>query len=115
MTNALDTEQIRRSALEHLWMHNRDWVQMAEDGGPLIIVDGEGIRVTDSDGQEWIDAHGGYASVNVGYGRTEIAEAMRDQMKALAYFPQGSTTEQVFEMTNNPAVLFLLANAPSRG
>ncbi|HCH09780.1 MAG TPA: aspartate aminotransferase family protein, partial [Dehalococcoidia bacterium] len=84
MTNALDTEQIRRSALEHLWMHNRDWVQMAEDGGPLIIVDGEGIRVTDSDGQEWIDAHGGYASVNAGYGRTEIAEAMRDQMKALA-------------------------------
>ena len=105
MTNALDTEQIRRSALEHLWMHNRDWVQMAEDGGPLIIVDGEGIRVTDSDGQEWIDAHGGYASVNAGYGRTEIAEAMRDQMKALAYFPQGSTTEPLVNLVEKIAEL----------
>ena len=94
----VDTEQIRRSALEHLWMNDRDWVQMAEEGGPLVIVEGNGIRVTDSDGREWIDANGGYLSVNAGYGRTEIAEAMRDQMSKLIYFPQGSTTEPLVNL-----------------
>ena len=88
-----DTEALRRSALDHLWMHNRDWVQAAEQGGPLIIVEGDGIRVTDSDGKSWIDVNGGYSSVNVGYGRVENADAMRDQMTKLAYFPQGTVTE----------------------
>ena len=45
MVNVQDTEALRRSALEHLWMHNRDWVQMAEEGEPNIIVEGKGIRV----------------------------------------------------------------------
>ena len=88
-----DTEALRRSALDHLWMHNRDWVQTAEQGGPLIIVEGDGIRVTDSDGKSWIDVNGGYSSVNVGYGRVENADAMRDQMTKLAYFPQATVTE----------------------
>jgi adenosylmethionine-8-amino-7-oxononanoate aminotransferase len=92
MVNVQDTEALRRSALEHLWMHNRDWVQMAEEGEPNIIVEGKGIRVTDSTGKQWIDVNGGYASVNVGYGRTEIAEAVRDQMNKLIYYPQGSVT-----------------------
>jgi adenosylmethionine-8-amino-7-oxononanoate aminotransferase len=74
-------------------MHDRDWVQMAEEGGPLVVVEGDGIRVTDSDGKSWIDVNGGYASVNIGYGRTEIAEAVREQMLRLSYFPQGATTE----------------------
>ena len=88
-----DTEALRRSALDHLWMHNRDWVQTAEQGGPLIIVEGAGIRVTDSDGKTWIDVNGGYSCVNVGYGRVENADAMREQMTKLAYFPQGTVTE----------------------
>ena len=105
MADKLDTEQLRRSAVEHLWMHNRDWVQMAEEGGPQIIVQGDGIRVTDSEGREWIDVAGGYASVNVGYGRTEIAEAMRDQMGRLAYFPHGSTTEPLVRLAEKLAEL----------
>ena len=74
-------------------MHSRDWVQMAEEGGPLVVVEGDGIRVTDSEGNSWIDVNGGYASVNIGYGRTEIAEAVREQMLKLSYFPQASITE----------------------
>ena len=93
MPNVQDTETLRRSALEHVWMHNRDWVQTAEEGGPTIVVEGDGIRVTDSEGKTWIDVNGGYTSVNVGYGRTEIADAAREQMLKLAYFPQGTATE----------------------
>ena len=97
------TEELRRSALEYLWMHNRDWVQMAEEGEPLVIVGGSGIRVTDSDGKSWIDVSGGYASVSVGYGRTEIAEAARDQMLRLPYFPQGTTTPPLVRLVEKLA------------
>lgn len=98
MTSINDTEQLRQSANDHLWMHNRDWTEMAETGDPLIIVEGSGIRVKDSEGKTWIDVNGGYASVNVGYGRTEIADAARDQMRKLVYFPQGTTTEPLVKL-----------------
>jgi adenosylmethionine-8-amino-7-oxononanoate aminotransferase len=92
MVAVTDSEALRRSSLKYLWMHNRDWTQMAEDGEPRIMVGGEGVRVTDSEGKTWIDVNGGYNSVNVGYGRTEIADAAYEQMVKLPYFPQGTTT-----------------------
>ncbi len=85
-------ETLRKSALDHSFMLG-DWVQMAEEGGPQFIVEGKGIRVTDSDGKQWIDANSGYASVNVGYGRTEIADAVREQMLKLSYYPINTATE----------------------
>ena len=87
-----DIESLRQSSLQHLWMHNRDWVQMAEEGDPQFIVEGKGVRVRDSDGNSYIDVKGGYLSVNVGYGRTEIADAAYDQMVKTAHFPSGATS-----------------------
>ena len=87
-----------QAALDHLWMHNRSWSATAERGGPNIITEGQGIRVTDSDGQSWIDVNGGYMCVNIGYGRTELADAMREQMERLIYFPQGATTEPLVDL-----------------
>ena len=91
-------EQLRRKSLEFLWMQNRDWVSMAEEGDPLIIEGGKGLRVTDSQGNSWIDVNGGYNSVNVGYGRTEIASAAYDQMVRMPYFPQGTTTVPAIQL-----------------
>ena len=99
MVETIDTQSLQKSAQEHLWMHNRDWVQMAEEGGPTIIVEAEGVRAVDSDGKVWLDVNGGYNSVNAGYGRTEIAEAMKDQMSRLTYFPQGTTTEPLIRLS----------------
>ena len=45
MVATFDSETIRRKSLKYLWMHNRDWVQMAEDGEPSIIVGGKGVKV----------------------------------------------------------------------
>lgn len=87
-----DYEALRKASLKYLWMHNKDWVQMAEEGEPLVMVEGNGIRVTDSEGRSYIDVNGGYNSVNVGYGRVEIAEAAYEQMLKLTYFPQNTTT-----------------------
>ena len=103
MVSVQEAEALRRSALDHLWMHNRDWVRMAEEGGPPIIMEGHGIRVTDSEGKTWIDVNGGYNSVNVGYGRTDIADAVREQMRKLIYFPQGTVTEPLVRLVEKLA------------
>lgn len=103
MVNIRDIETLRQSALDHLWMHSRDWIEMAEEGGPIIAVEGDGVRVTDSEGRSYIDVNGGYMSVNVGYGRTEIAEAAREQMLKLSYFPQGATTEPLVRVAEKLA------------
>ncbi len=86
-------EALRQSSVRYLWMHNRDWIQMAEEGEPMIAVEGNGVRIVDSEGNSWIDVNGGYNSVNVGYGRQEIADAAYEQMNRIAYFPNGTTTE----------------------
>ncbi len=88
-----DAQALKRAALDHLWMSSRDWSRTEEEGGPRIAVQADGIRFTDSDGKTWIDVRGGYSSVNVGYGRAEIAEAAHEQMLRLHYFPQTSVTE----------------------
>ena len=84
-------------------MHNKSWAAAAETGGPALIRGGSGIRVTDAEGREWIDVNGGYMCVNIGYGRRELAEAMREQMSKLVYFPQGATTQPLVELAEKLA------------
>ena len=37
MTGIDTREELRRSAVKHLWMHNRGWAEMAERGEPVIM------------------------------------------------------------------------------
>ena len=100
---ATASEELRRSTLKHLWMHNRGWAEMAEKGEPVIVTSGSGVRVTDSLGRTWLDVNGGYMSVHIGYGRTEVADAAYAQMKEIAYFPGGTTTEPVARLAEKLA------------
>ena len=98
-----DYDVLRQHALKYLWMQNRDWIQMAEEGDPAMMVGGQGVEVVDSNGKTWIDVNGGYNSVNVGYGRTEIAEAAYEQMVKINYFPNGTTTIPVIKLAQKLA------------
>jgi L-2,4-diaminobutyrate transaminase len=51
-----------------------------------IVTEGYGIRIRDSRGVESIDAFSGLYCVNIGYGRREVADAIYEQAKRLAYF-----------------------------
>ncbi len=54
---------------------------------PRIIVEGRGRKVWDANGKEHLDGvSGGVWTVNVGYGRESIANAVRDQLIKLCYF-----------------------------
>ena len=101
--NDIETTSLKKAAREHLWMPDRDWAHTAEEGGPTIVAEGSGVRVTDSEGNTWIDVNGGSASVNVGYGRMEIADAAYEQMRRIHYYPQTTTTEVLVRLVQKLA------------
>jgi L-2,4-diaminobutyrate transaminase len=51
-----------------------------------VIKGGSGCHIEDRDGNRMLDAFAGLYCVNVGYGRTEIADAIADQARELAYY-----------------------------
>jgi len=56
----------------------------AVEGAELVLVRGEGVRVWDVDGNEYLDATAGLWFANVGHGRRELAAAAAGQMETLA-------------------------------
>ena len=72
---------------QHLWHHLTQHKPMQESTDPMVIVEGKGMRVKDINGKEYLDAvSGGVWTVNVGYGRERIADAVRDQIAKMCYF-----------------------------
>jgi taurine-pyruvate aminotransferase len=53
----------------------------------MVVTGGEGSTIFDTDGTEYLDAMAGLWCVNIGYGRTELAEIAAEQMRQLSYFP----------------------------
>ena len=81
-----DISQIVEMDRAHIW-HHLIQHKPFETGEPRIIVEGKGMRVWDQKGKEHIDAvSGGVWTVNVGYGRESIANAVRDQLIKMNYF-----------------------------
>jgi putrescine aminotransferase len=66
--------------------------------GSRIITRAEGIYLWDSDGHRILDGMAGLWCVNVGYGREELVEAARRQMRELPYY------NSFFQCTHPPAI-----------
>jgi L-2,4-diaminobutyrate transaminase len=72
---------------EHLFHPSTHIGKHARGESPeRVIAGGKGIYIVDDAGRESLDAFAGLYCVNVGYGRTEIAEAIADQARRLAYY-----------------------------
>jgi L-2,4-diaminobutyrate transaminase len=71
-------------------------------GDPHIIQSASGIRIRDQHGHELIDAFAGLWCVNVGYGRTEIADAMHQQICQMSYYHThwGFSNEPAIRLTD---------------
>lgn len=57
----------------------------------------EGVTVWDADGRRYIDASGGPVLVNIGHGVTEVAQAVSEQARAVAYVHATAFTTPVLE------------------
>jgi adenosylmethionine-8-amino-7-oxononanoate aminotransferase len=82
--------------IKHLWTHKTQEHPSWSDED-LMIERGRGVYVWNRKGRRLFDAYAGLAVVNVGHGRAEIADAVREQVATLAYYP---TTRQ---FSNPPA------------
>jgi adenosylmethionine-8-amino-7-oxononanoate aminotransferase len=71
-------------ANRHLWGH---FARHGPGITPPIITRGDGVTIFDDRGKSYLDGLSGLFTVQVGHGRTELAEAAAEQARTLAYFP----------------------------
>lgn len=89
--------QLNQALKEHSWLHFTQMKNVIDDPSPMVIARGEGSKVWDTNGKEFIDGLAGLFCVNVGYGRQEIIDAITDQLKKISYVSP-------FSFPNEPAV-----------
>lgn len=77
-------ERWDRDSFFHPSTHLADFAR--GDLAQRVITGGDGCYIQDRSGQRLLDAFAGLYCVNVGYGRSEIAEAIADQARELAYY-----------------------------
>ncbi len=85
------------TALDHLWMGGISAQMARADGGPLVLVRGEGIHVYDEQGRKYIDAIGSLEASAIGHGRPEIAAAVARQYAQIEFL-------DTLRFTTRPAV-----------
>lgn len=88
---------MQRMLAENSWLHFYQMEQLQNPENQVVIVRGENARVWDQRGNEYIDALAGLFCVNAGYGRTEIADVVRDQLCEVGYVSP-------FSYANLPAI-----------
>lgn len=90
-----------RNSVLHPFTNLKDFAS-GKLGDPTIIESGKGIRITDSTGREYIDGFAGLYCMNVGYGRTEVAEAISRQAHKLAYYHSyaAHTTDELAHLSD---------------
>jgi putrescine aminotransferase len=86
---------------QDLWSKDRDHFIHPWSGpnfrekGSLVIAEGEGAYVYDSDGNRYLDGIGGLWCVNIGYGREEMAQTLAEQARRLPFYNTFSDTTNV--------------------
>jgi len=71
---------------KHVW-HHLTQHKAFESSDPLILSKGKGMYVTDTKGDEYLDAtSGGVWTVNLGYGRDEMVDTVSNQLSKIPYF-----------------------------
>lgn len=97
ITNHLPTAELQKlDAAHHMHPFTANG-ELAEKGA-RIITRAKGVTLTDSEGNEILDAMAGLWCVNIGYGRDELADVAARQMRELPYY------NTFFQTTHTPAI-----------
>lgn len=87
MPPSLTNDQLTQWDHDHFFHPSTHLGQFARrEVGNRIIKGADGVYITDREGRRSLDAFAGLYCVNVGYGRSEIAEAIAEQAHELAYY-----------------------------
>ena len=97
LTNYLPTDELqRRNAAHHMQPFSAQDELSAQ--GARVITSAKGVYITDSDGNQYLDAMAGLWCVNIGYGRSELADVAARQMRELPYY------NTFFQTTHVPVI-----------
>ncbi|MER9761697.1 aspartate aminotransferase family protein [Mesorhizobium sp. M0138] len=109
MVNIAEIAEMDRRTVLHPFTYLKDYASGNVD--PTIVETGKGVRIRDATGREYIDGFAGLYCVNIGYGRTEVAEAIARQAYKLAYYHSyaAHTTEELALLSDR-----LVRMAPGR-
>ncbi|WP_279478729.1 aspartate aminotransferase family protein [Aureimonas sp. SK2] len=92
-------------------LHPNTNLRSHEENGPLVMARGEGIRVYDDKGKEYIEGLAGLWSVGAGFSQKRLADAAYAQMLKLPYYhtftskanePSIRLAEKLAEITPEP-------------
>jgi len=84
------------------WMQRADKVVMQTYGRqPLVLVKGEGSRVWDDTGKEYLDLVAGLAVCNLGHAHPEVARAAAEQLSKLVHVSNLYYTTPMVELAEN--------------
>ena len=97
ITNHMPTAELQRLDAAHHFHPFTDKAGLAAKGA-RVITRGEGVWLTDSEGNRIIDGMAGLWCVNIGYGRKELAQVAARQMEELCYY------NTFFQTTHVPAI-----------
>ena len=81
-----DISHVVEADKAHVW-HHLIQHKGFETNDPKIIVEGKGIHVWDQKGKQHLDCvSGGVWTVNIGYGRESMGDAVRDAIVKMNFF-----------------------------
>ena len=92
-----DDNFLKANNAKHLW-HPMGHPKDSLEAPPRIITKAQGVKITDIDGHQTVDAVGGLWCVNLGYSNQSIKEAITKQLSDLPYYSS-------FAGTTNPMAI----------
>lgn len=104
LKNLRATPEYQALDAAHHWHPQTDMAELNAKG-TRVFTSAQGVWLSDNDGQSMIDGMSGLWCVNVGYGRTEIADAIYEQARLMPYY------NTFFQCTHPPATEFAAALA----
>ena len=95
-----DSNFLKENNARHMW-HPMAHPADSLANPPKIIVGGEGVRITDVDGKQTLDAVGGLWNVNLGFSCKPVKEAIAAQLDALPYYStfRGTSNDTAIELS----------------
>ena len=109
MTTPTNSATLDRAATLHPFTPLRAFAGGSSEA--TVVESGSGVRITDDTGRVLIDGFAGLYCVNIGYGRTEVAEAISRQAHKLAFYHcfAGNTTDELARLSSR-----IIAMAPGK-
>lgn len=87
MTDLRNMDELEALDRAHFIHASSDIKAHANGTSPTRVIDSaQGVYITDRAGKKSLDAFSGLYCVNIGYGRTEVADAIAEQAHQLAYY-----------------------------